>query len=152
MIGVYVAGASREIERARRFIAMVERHPAMKITHDWVADFDDAAKSGLTDADMPDDLRLAHSQADLNGVAEAEVLIALADGHGLEPSRGMWVELGYAIAVREAEAELAEPVHRIIVSHGDRRCIFSVAGMVDVEADTDGEAWATLKSWVEIDS
>jgi len=126
MIAVYVAGASRNRERSRRFIERVRNHPRMRITYDWIADVDAAAAAGPFDCDLDDEKRRHFADADLAGLAAADVAVFLAET--TEAGRGMWVELGYAICIREAEAD---PCHSIVVSGGGRRSIFSA--LADVE-------------------
>ena len=146
MINVYVAGASRNRERARRFILRVEEHPDMRITYNWIPDIDAAIADGVTDDKLSDADRKRYAESDLNGLAEADAAVFLMEASDV--GRGSWVELGYAIAVREAESD---PMHVIIVSGGARRSIFSAVDLVDYEltgwADNeqnDGEAFEVL--------
>lgn len=153
MINVYVAGASRNKERARAFMDLVRAHPAMILTHDWVADIDAADIAGMTDADLDDPARAAFAEGDLNGLAEADVAVFLLEDETV--SRGMYVELGYAIAVRESchefidERETPRPgiKPRIIVSGGDKQSIFTVPGLVDYESTYSVVAIADEISW-----
>ncbi len=132
IIYVYVAGASKNKERARAFMDLVRAHPGMRLTKDWVADIDAADAAGKTDADFDNKTRAKFANADLGGLAGSDVAVFLVD----LGTTGMWVELGYAICLREGEG--CAP--RIIVSGGDRRSIFTVPApmLVDHEVAGDG--------------
>ena len=147
MISVYVAGASRNLERSRGFIARVLADPNMQLTHNWVADIDAAQAIGKDGTDFSDDARSKFAETDLEGIAACDVIVFLAEEEPM--SRGMWVGLGYAIALRDMEfGNDRDPVH-IIVSGGARRSIFTAPPIVNHEVFDDGEAWHLLVGAVE---
>jgi hypothetical protein len=121
-VKVYVAGASREPERVRRWMDML-RGAGHEITHDWLA--------AMEAAPAPDHLMsttalLPYALADQAAVLEADVVWVLAPE---APSTGCWVELGMAL----------QAGRRVVVSGpGARRCIFSAMARVMA---TDAEAF-----------
>ena len=144
MINVYVAGASRNKERARAFMDRVRAEPTMILTHDWVADIDAADAACKTDRDFDTAARLRFAEADLDGLAEADVAVFLLEAEPM--SRGSYVELGYAIAVREVCGP-SDIKPRIIVSGGGRRSIFTVPGLVDHEVSYDDVEQCDAAAW-----
>jgi len=149
VINVYVAGASKNKERARAFMDRVRADPNMKITKDWVADIDDADAAGKADADFSDEERKAFADADINGITGADVVVLLLDETA---SSGRWVELGYALCLRVEGTMSGVP--RVIVSGGGKRSIFTAPGLVDHEVqyapgDHDGPAFAILKGYAD---
>jgi len=142
MISVYVAGASGNKERARAFMDRVRARDDMQISYDWIADVDAAAASGVEDHALTDDDRFRYAQKDLRAICEANAMVALLG----DDSRGVWVELGYAIALKEAELDNVET---IITAGGDKRSIFTVDPMIDLECVDDDEAFAALVALAE---
>jgi hypothetical protein len=112
---IYVAGASKETDRAKHVIARC-RELGLTITMDWTKGIEDArAKGYATDADCPPQVRLEAARADFNGVANADVFLLLvpAKRHG---SLGAWIELGIALALNAGTREAGYyGVPRIIV-------------------------------------
>lgn len=94
---VYVAAASKEIERASAFMQSV-RELGHEITFDWIPKFQ---KQRVHESRLPVALRRAAAQEDLRGVRSADLLVVLTP-HDSTPSRGAWVELGYALGLRAA--------------------------------------------------
>jgi hypothetical protein len=92
VIKVYVAGSSKEIERAERVIAAL-RARGVEVSHDWTATI-----RRLGGSYTPDDAALLPElRADIeDGVFGAAFVLVLAPS---TPSIGMWVELGAAWAV-----------------------------------------------------
>jgi hypothetical protein len=128
---IYRAGASSDIVRAESDIAKLKK-AGWTITFDWTVEVRKAGGNA-----SPDDLKVRREAAiaDLNGVAIANVLW-LAQPDGSSTSTGAWVELGYALAMRETSinrrAHLARvpieslvPLPVIVVSGSSRKCIFS---------------------------
>lgn len=90
---IYVAGSSREIERAERVIAALRSH-GLRISHDWTA----VMRCHGPDAHLADEVLLPCLRDDLEeGVFAAEHVLLLAPAPGV-PTMGMWVELGAAWA------------------------------------------------------
>lgn len=158
MIMVYVAGSSRNTERARKFRDMVHHWgEIMSLAHDWLPDVMAASDAGRLDNDMSDAERLLASTADLTGVLACDVLVVLAEELQARKSFGSGVELGYAIAMREISAATAaaagmdmiagmvlEPAPLILVAGGSRSSIFTVGGTVDHELRTDANTFGAL--------
>ena len=118
---VYVAGSSREMDRARAAMDYV-RELGGVITFDWVAEIErvGSANDGLTD-----EQRRSSAAADLEGVEACDVFWLLAPE---TPSTGAWVELGIALGLRESI--------RIIVSGpGSKRSIFSALANIETPSD-----------------
>jgi len=89
---IYVAASSKELDRAKRVIAMVERSEGLKITFDWTKDIEQAT---VPDASLLMDARCISAGADLRGVWECDVLWLLMPAVS---SFGAATEHGYAIA------------------------------------------------------
>ena len=153
MIGVYVAGASHDWQRARAFMDRVRAHPRMRITHDWTI----SVEAATVDDDQIDERqRVGFARADLAGIAEADVFVLLLDT--TLASTGRWVELGYALRIRDdCTHPVALPVvppFRIIVSGGHGRSIFTALGLVDFECmclpgPHDDDAFAVLTRYAK---
>ncbi len=89
MTGVYVAGSSKEIDRAERVIYEL-RSRGVEITHDWTASM---RKHG-PEAELDEETLLRELRLDLVvGVQLAEHVLVLAP---ISMSTGVWVELGVA--------------------------------------------------------
>ena len=125
MIGVYVAGASANKERARAFMARVREHSLMRLTRDWVQDVDAAT---VPEDELTDEQRLKFATTNLVAISHANVVVALLEEDWR--SDGMLFELGYATCIRGNRVIIG---NRIIVSGGGRKCIFAVPGLVDAE-------------------
>lgn len=135
---IYVAGASKEPTRVRDAMGCA-REAGFDLTLDWLAAIEKAgaANEGLSDGD-----RRHYAADDLAAVADADFVWLLAPDNA---STGAWVELGYAIALRDAIGSSPRP--RIVVSGRARvRCIF--AAFADYESDNDANAlaWLTERS------
>ena len=143
MIGVYVAGSSADRDRVRAFMQRV-RDAGMVITFDWIEAME---RAGVGDEGLCNPDRRRYATADLTGVENARVVVVLLDDNA--PTRGAWVELGYAIGLRESEGP---DRHAIIVCGGRRRSIFTVPGLVDSECENDDQAFARLVQIAESDN
>lgn len=127
---VYVAGASKEPERVRAAMDAA-RCAGFVVTLDWLAAIEAA---GAANEGLDDGQRRHYAAEDLAAVESADVLWLLAPGNA---STGAWVELGYAIALRDQVGATSRP--RIAVSGAARtRCIF--AALADYESDHDEHA------------
>lgn len=125
---VYVAGASKEPDRCRGAMKMIERLGGV-ITLDWLAaiELEGAANEGLND-----DKRKRYAVADLEGVESADLIWLLASPLA---TTGSWTELGAALILRR----LGLGAGTIVVSGPAReRSIF--AALADFETDHDLEA------------
>lgn len=91
---VYVAGASSEIERCRKWIQRLGKE-GIPITYDWTKSVEEfgSAGSGL----RAHQLRM-FARFDLQGVQDADLLWLLAPIEG--KTIGAWIEFGYALSTR----------------------------------------------------
>lgn len=106
---IYVAGASVEASRASDFMARVIAL-GHSITHDWARV---VATQRVLESRLPVEQRRQAMRDDLDGVREADLLIALIPRDS--SSRGVWVELGYALGLRAA----GEPSPAVWVAGAD---------------------------------
>jgi len=115
---LYIATASNPLEEAERRIADA-RAAGFEITHDWTKDVRSAGNASLDDPRI----RTSAAKADLRGVETADVVWLIQPENA---STGAWVELGYALALKEAEnSKHAAKRPRIVVSGASTRCIFA---------------------------
>lgn len=109
---IYVAGASREIERAKRVMAML-REAGHTITFDWAAHIEKVEHAAPTNFAI----RAESATHDVSGVIEAwedgGVLVLLHPAPGV-PTVGAWTELGIWIGQNIRTCGLAQD---IIVSY-----------------------------------
>lgn len=149
MLSVYVAGASKNIERAEAFMARVRGNDDIfEIAYDWTKDVRAAMTAGVTDHALTDEQRAVFAMQDMEGVLKADAFVLLAE---TPMSGGHPIELGMAIAQRR----LSPNEKLIIVSGGERRSIFTSpwdpgvhAGLlVDYEVQDDDFAFGRLIEW-----
>lgn len=128
---IYVAGSSRNRERARRFMDTVRTVHApgvkLEIAHDWVAEQDANEALSLWDCDLSETERARHATADFDAIETCDAFVLLAEPEAT--GRGMWVELGFALALTRYAKR--EPL--IFVSGGERRSIFTSERLVTLE-------------------
>ena len=91
---VYVAGASRELERAEAFIASL-RLRGHEVTHDWTVDVRASRVAGVVDEQLSDQDAQRYAETELDAVVQAQLLVLLAPE---QSTSGAWVEYGVAIA------------------------------------------------------
>jgi hypothetical protein len=144
MISVYVAGASQNMPRTQRFLEKIRTHnDIMRITHDWTA----YVSGTVAENQLPDPQRAKLACRDLSAINRSDAIVVLAEPEGREAefvSHGLWVELGYAIRMRDAnDIDFGDPP-LIIVSGGQRQSIFTVDALVDYECKDDREAFGIL--------
>ncbi len=114
---VYVAGSSREIVRVRRVHTWLREH-GHTVTHDWTREVEAAIASGVSEEAMGDIDALTHVWRDLDAVRAADVLWLLSPQ---EPTRGAWVELGFATGI-------GKPI--VVTGPGCRQSIFTRLGVI----------------------
>jgi hypothetical protein len=106
-----------------------------QITLDWLAAIE---KAGASNEGLGDGDRRSYAADDLAAVEEADFIWLLAPENA---STGAWVELGYALALRDRIDGRTRP--RVAVSGPARmRCIF--AALANYESDSDAQALAWL--------
>lgn len=135
-ISVYIAGATADLERAEAMRRVLLTIDGVTVTSTWTDVV--RARGHGNPREASADARRGWSQTDLAQVAQAKVLLFLVPLPE-QPTRGAWVELGYAYAM-----------NKIIVSCGDtRQSIFAALG---VEFALDWAAVEYIKilnSWAD---
>lgn len=125
---VYVGGSSAEIERAEQAIAELER-AGVHVTSTWpIVIRDTAGGANPRDASTAD--RAHWSAVDLEQLRAADLLWFLVPSTSA-PTRGAWLEMGYALAHRKT----------IVLSGDTRQSIFCALGH---EYATDAEALSLI--------
>jgi nucleoside 2-deoxyribosyltransferase len=92
-VKVYIAASSREPERVRAAQRMLTEL-GIELTLDWLTSIEANLALGLRDSDLSIADQRQHANADLLAVEQADVLWLLAPK---EPTKGAWIELGYAL-------------------------------------------------------
>jgi hypothetical protein len=121
-LAVYIAASSREADRVRRAQAMVQER-GWTLTLDWLSEIEANLVRGVRDMELSLDEQRRHAQADLDAIRRADAVWLLAPA---EPTKGAWVELGYALARS-----------RPVVVSGPTSSIFEQLGVCVAE---DGDA------------
>lgn len=114
---VYVSAASAEIGRAEDFIALVQSE-GHEVTHDWTRQVRAFQRGDLVDEEQC-------ARDDLNAIMPADAMVLLVPDDPL-CSRGIWVELGYAVAFEVPVLAVGQPA--------------------------DASIWRFLVSWVDTES
>ncbi len=130
---VYVAGSSAEIDRAKDIIGRLRR-AGLGISYDWTPDLRSARKAGHSDdASLSEAQALGAAQSCLEGVFMCDVFLLLAPER---PTRGAWVELGYA---------LASQCQVVVAGPAAKQSIFAQCAREVTE--TDGDAVQLITAW-----
>ncbi|KRB45038.1 nucleoside 2-deoxyribosyltransferase [Terrabacter sp. Root181] len=109
---VYVAGQLRDTQAVRAVQREIE-HAGHTLTHDWTHDLE------LSDGYADQPARSAEiARTDLSGVMTADAVVVLASS--AEPGRGLFVELGAALA----RAELGRLDHVVVVGEIVHESVF----------------------------
>lgn len=137
---VYVAGSSRDLERAERVIAELRAIPGVEVPVDWPAQM----REHGPDEGLSDDERHRFAVDDLHGAMTAAGLILLRPTQEA-PSAGAWVELGAALGYRAAH-DL--PLNVLVAGRGTA-CIFDALLPPNAVVDTDDEAIAIVRRIAE---
>lgn len=95
--GVYIAGASIEYLRVKRF-AIEVAGTGWRPTHAWWEPLEEIAIAGYPEEAMTEEARDARATADFEGVARAKILILLVPAPEV-PTKNSWIELGYAFGL-----------------------------------------------------
>ena len=104
---IYVSAASAEIERAESAMAHL-RAVGFEITHDWTVVMREAFRREPIDAE-----KAAHDDL-WNGIEPCDALIGLLPK---APSKGFWLEVGFAIGIQDGP-------HTILVGDPADACIW----------------------------
>lgn len=125
---VYVAGASKEIDRAKQAIASLEER-SIVVTSSWPKVIGSVGAPNPTDATIEQYTEWA--LRDLSEVDEANYLLLLLPSKGVE-TVGAYVELGYSFKGRQ----------QVIVTAGRHRPIFTPAlSTIHFESDNEAIDW-----------
>lgn len=124
---VYLAGSAAELERCRHWHSRLIQ-AGITVVSTWIASVTRVGCSNPRDAAVAD--RLRWSETCLIEVRRADVLWLLVPSV-TAPTRGAWVELGYASAIEK----------RIVLSGDTRQSIFTALGD---EHETDEQAFAAI--------
>lgn len=115
---IYIAGSSKETEACAKMMRAVEAQGHM-ITHDWteavMANGGEGNPVGLSN-----EAAAEYATLDLQAVAQAGVIWLMCPD---KPTCGAWVQLGYALAIKEHYPRL-----RILISGNMAQCIFTRLG------------------------
>lgn len=135
-LDVYVAGSSRDLERAERVIAALRAIPGVMVPVDWPFMMrEHGPDEGLSDED-----RQRFAKADARGACHANVLLLLRPTTEA-PSAKAWVELGIALGA------LRSPL--ILIAGRGTACIFDALIQREHVVDTDAEAVAIVREIAE---
>lgn len=114
-LGVYLAGASRELPRVKRYAELLERSGLVRLTYRW---WQDVEAEGIgCDHELSRDEQCAYATADLRGVYEAQLVWCLwPEG----PSAGVPLEYGFALAISRQN-----PTRLVVTGGKASGCIFT---------------------------
>lgn len=140
---IYIAGSSQELGRCERAI-LFATSLGFHITYDWTSSVRSAIAQGVLEHEMPFEQRAHQARRDLDAVKDADAVVLLAPEKGA-PSRGCWVELGYALGLdrrvfcirspHTANEGLFESLGTTVYASNDRHGLTQVArtlGMQEV--------------------
>ncbi len=128
---VYVAGASRELERVQRAFDLVEAATLLDLAHDWLKV---QAAEPVADDQLERAKARNYAMGDLVQVDRADLVWLLAPN---EPTKGAWIEFGYALARGEGK--------RVVVSGSCEQSIF--CALADEEHADDVRAFDAIVEW-----
>jgi len=116
-VKLYIAGSSKELSRAERWIATC-RAAGIEITEDWVASMRAAGPDHAADPEV----LVSAAQRDLDGVRSADLVWVLIPP-AVAGSTGCWAELGAALAWG-VPASLSAPTDEYGEAAAAQFCIF----------------------------
>lgn len=91
---IYIAGASRELDRVRPRVEAVDASPHFRITLNWVPLIDSFGGDSVDTRPQAD--RAKNAMDDIKAVVDADVVWFLLPK---EQTKGMWAELGSALTM-----------------------------------------------------
>lgn len=133
-LDVYVAGSSRDLERAERVIAALRAIPGVIVPVDWPA----MMREHGPDEGLTPEQRHRFALEDAVGAEQAYVLVLLRPTPET-PTAGAWVEFGIAIGASRARFPLGH-VAMVIIAGKGTACIFDALVSPESVVDTDDEA------------
>lgn len=143
-ITVYVAGSSRDLERAERVIAELRAIPGVEVPVDWPAQM----RAHGPDEGLSAEERHGFALEDAAGVERARVLVLLRPTPET-PSAGAWVELGIAIGASLVRRRVSGRTTVVVVSGCGTPCIFDALLPSECAVSTDDEAVAIVRRLAE---
>lgn len=145
---VYVAASSREMERVDRALERLGGLTEVEVTYRWIDDMRAEMAKGRSDKDLSREEAMEAGHKCLRGVVHADVFWLLYPN---EPTRGAWVEFGYARALFDHDSTGG---FQIVVSYENRTslgaCPLVVADDVH-ETLGDDAGFEIIKDWLRFD-
>jgi hypothetical protein len=126
-MNVYLSTASAELSLATGYMDRLEA--AGHHVHRWDRDVAAARAAGMTDADLPVDVRDACALGDTEAIDEADIFWLLVPSM---PSVGAWIEFGFALGRYDGP--------RLVVSGDGGRSIFFSPSVFELVTFDDHEA------------
>ena len=113
---IYIAGSSKEYILVASYIQKVEAM-GHRVTQDWTEAI--RAHGAANDASVPRQSQKYHAELDLVGIEDAHLIWFICPELD---SKGMWVELGYALAIKRMLSRFK--MVTLIASGNTKQCIF----------------------------
>lgn len=137
---IYIAGSSKERERARALMDWAHAQHNLVVTFDWERCIDEVqSKLPLEDKHLPEDVQLDAANKDTAAVMKASILWLLIPR---TESTGCHTELGIAIGVQKASwRSSAYRPQRIIASGVGKFNIFYTQADHRFVDDVDAQDW-----------
>jgi len=136
---LYIMAASGERHRAAAFADRC-RAVGWEITEPWWEHLATVEKEGRLGDDLPLAERQRVSEADLEGVYQANLTMLLRPSPGIS-TEGAWVELGYALGLRRARCGM-KPLIWSVSDFPEARRFFTL--QVDRHLDSEDAAIEAL--------
>lgn len=150
MLSCYIAGSSREVDRARSARSRLRACGVEILGDEWI---EHCEQHGSLAADQPLETRATYASWDLMRVTQADVMLVLWPA---SPSVGTYIELGYALRAGAEEWPRA-----IVIAGGDSvwHAYVALAGRDRLAppghvaaSDEDAIAWIVERAGVAMDS
>ena len=135
---VYVAGASAQLQRARRAMGWVREAPELTLAHDWTAQVQADREAGKQDADLLQVQQCARAFEDFAAIRESDIFWALVPQPDVRTT-GLWVELGWALRARDGN----QPIRAVCSGDSCRKRLFVAAS--DAMFSTDSSAFSHIR-------
>lgn len=110
---IYVAGASREKDLCKGYMKRL-REAGFDVVSTWPEAIE--GEGGKTDAELSIDDKIKYAHQDLAQLESADLFWLITPRHE-HPTKGAWIELGFALSYM--------PPRFIVVSGDTRACIFA---------------------------
>ena len=129
---VYIAGSSRELDRAQKAAQLIQGIPGVVIVSEWVQCIQDV---GASNPKAKEWQRREWAESDLTGVACSDLFWALLP---MTPTSGFWFEWGYAVRARTT-----------VLASGSERYQSIFTSLADYYVDSDDRATAVIRGLVQ---